>query len=116
MDLVVNPKPQPVVPTTPYTVCDDNTDGISQFDLSTLTPTFLGVYTFTYFLTQPDAQNNVVANSINPNAPFTNNQPFVQFLWVRAEDPNTGCFTVFQIELNVDPAPVMPTTLPIIAN
>jgi hypothetical protein len=37
MDLVVNPKPQPIAPTTPYTVCDDDQDGISQFDLNTLT-------------------------------------------------------------------------------
>jgi hypothetical protein len=118
MDLVVNPKPQPVAPTTPYTVCDDDTDGISQFDLNTLTSGILlgapGVYDISYHLTSVDA--STPANPISLTSLFTNNQAFVQFLYVRAEDPNTGCFTVIQIELNVEPAPVMPTTLPIIAN
>ena len=73
-----------------------------------------GVYDISYYLTQVDAQTPL--NPISLTTPFTNNQAFVQFLWVRAEDPITGCFTVIQIELNVDPSPVMPTTLPIIAN
>ncbi|MFN8324423.1 MAG: hypothetical protein U0T80_01495 [Flavobacteriaceae bacterium] len=33
--------PEPVPPTTPYVVCDDNQDGFAQFDLSTLTSAIL---------------------------------------------------------------------------
>ena len=118
IDLVVNPKPQPIPPTQPYTVCDDNQDGFSQFDLNTLTSDLLlgapGVYDISYYTTQPDA--TTPQNPIDLSTLFFNTQPFVQFLYVRAEDPNTGCFSVIQIELNVDPAPVMPTPLDAIAN
>jgi gliding motility-associated-like protein len=41
---------------------------------------------------------------------------FSQFLWVRAENPITHCFSIMQIELNVDPAPIMPPNLTAIAN
>jgi hypothetical protein len=47
----------PVTPTQPYVVCDNNTDGVSTFDLSTLTPGILGgeTYTVTYHVTPVDA-------------------------------------------------------------
>ena len=116
MDLVVNPKPAPIAPTQPYTVCDNDQDGFGQFDLNTLTPGFLsgatGVYTISYYLTQTDA--NTLTNPINLSQPFLNNDAFIQFIWVRAEDPITHCYTVIKIELNVDPAPMMPV-LPAIA-
>ena len=71
-------------------------------------------YNISYHLTPQDASTPL--NPISLTVPYSNILAFVQFLHVRAEDPNTGCFTVIQIELNVDPAPVMPTTLPVIAN
>jgi gliding motility-associated-like protein len=114
MDLVVNPKPQPRPQTHPYVVCDDNQDGVTTFDLNTLTPDILlgapAVYTISYYLTQSDAQTP--QNPIDLTVPFLNNNfPNIQFLWVRAEDPITHCFKVIQIELNVSPAPVAPTNL-----
>ena len=116
MDLVVNPKPQPIPPTHPYVVCDTNQDGVAEFDLNTLTPNILfqtpGVYNISYYLTQTDATNTPPTNPIDLTVPYQNiNHPFSQFIWVRAENPITHCFNVMQIELVVDPAPIMPTTL-----
>ena len=117
MDLVVNPKPQPIPPTHPYVVCDTDQDGVAQFDLNTLTPNILfqtpGVYNISYYLTQVDAQTP--KNPIDLTVPYQNiTHPFSQFIWVRAENPITGCFNTMQIELEVDPAPIMPTNLSLI--
>ncbi|RAR69258.1 T9SS type B sorting domain-containing protein, partial [Flavobacterium aciduliphilum] len=119
MDLIVNPKPQPIPQAHPYIVCDTDQDGVAGFDLNTLTPDILmgapGVYTISYFLTQTDAINNV--NPIDTSVLFyNNNHPLVQFIYVRAEDPTTHCFAVMQIELRVEPAPVAPANLPAIVN
>ncbi|MEC4005953.1 adhesin, partial [Flavobacterium sp. SUN052] len=117
MDLVVNPKPQPIPQAQPYTVCDTDQDGKACFDLNTLTPNITfqtaGVYTITYHPTLSDAQNNL--NPISTATPYCNTTPFIQFLWIRAENPTTGCYNTMQIELNVDPAPVAPTNLATIA-
>ncbi|WP_264509512.1 T9SS type B sorting domain-containing protein [Flavobacterium sp. N1719] len=118
MDLIVNPKPAPHVPTAPYVVCDDNQDGVGQFDLNTLTPVLLmgtpALYTISYHLTQVDAQTPV--NAIPLTQPFINNDPFVQIIWVRAEDPTTGCYTVVPVTLQVNVSPIAPTNLPTINN
>eukprot|EP01038_Epipyxis_sp_PR26KG_P018557 gene18557-26220_t len=118
MDLVVNPKPQPIQPAGPFTLCGTDQSGLFCFDLTTnLTPDILfqspGVYTITYHLTAADATNNL--NAVNASNYCTIN-PFVQFLWVRAENPITHCFSIMPIEINVDPAPIMPTNLVAIAN
>ncbi len=114
VNLIVDSRPQPTLPTSPYTICDSNQDGISSFDLNTLTPDFLigapEVYTISYYLTSSDAESG--SNSIDLSIPFINsNSPFQQFLWVRAENPVTHCFTEIQVELDVDPAPIMPSNL-----
>ncbi|MEN9335138.1 MAG: hypothetical protein RLZZ500_125, partial [Bacteroidota bacterium] len=118
MDLVVNPKPSILVPTAPYTVCDDNQDGVGQFDLSTLTPQLLAgaptLYNITYHVTQIDAQTPL--NPINVLVPFVNNDPYTQVIWVRAEDPTTGCVTIAPITLQVNIAPIEPFNLPTINN
>jgi hypothetical protein len=114
VNLIVDSKPQPTLPTSSYIICDSNQDGISSFDLNTLTPNFLigapELYTISYYLTSSDAESG--SNSIDLSIPFINsNSPFQQFLWVRAENPATHCFTVIQIELEVNPSPIMPTNL-----
>ncbi|RXR24687.1 choice-of-anchor L domain-containing protein, partial [Flavobacterium stagni] len=118
MDLIVNPKPAPNVPTAPYVVCDDNQDGVGEFDLNTLTPVLLmgtpALYNISYHLTQVDAQTPV--NAIPLTQPFINNDPFVQIIWVRAEDPTTGCYTVVPVTLQVNVSPIAPTNLPTINN
>jgi len=117
MDIRVEPLPTPIPPTQPYTVCDDNQDGFTDFDLETLTAGILQgppipIYTITYHETLTDAQlgdNDLVS-------PYTNTTPYIQFIYVRAEDVLTGCVSVIIIELNADPSPVMPTTLPNLTN
>jgi gliding motility-associated-like protein len=109
MDIRVEPLPEPVPPTDPYVVCDDNQDGFAPFDLSTLTSDILQGenYLISYHETQTDAEQGNNALPMN----YININPFVQYLYVRAEDPDTGCVKVIMIELNVNPSPVAPINL-----
>ncbi|MBF6640145.1 hypothetical protein IVB69_01500, partial [Flavobacterium sp. J49] len=61
--LTVNPLPEVIQPLAPYRMCDDNTDGIAQFDLTNpiLATAILGAnqapadFTITYYLTAAGA-------------------------------------------------------------
>ncbi|NMH23795.1 adhesin, partial [Flavobacterium sp. SE-s27] len=110
MDIRVEPLPEPIPPTTPYIICDDNQDGFADFDLSTLEADILGgeVYTITFHETLTNAQQGT--NALSTTA-YTNINPFVQILYVRAEDPVTGCFSVMPITLEVNPSPIAPIDL-----
>jgi gliding motility-associated-like protein len=110
MDIRVEPLPEPIPPTTPYTICDDNQDGFADFILSTLEADILGgeVYTITFHETLTNAQQGT--NALSTTA-YTNINPFVQILYVRAENPVTGCFSVMPITLEVNPSPVAPIDL-----
>jgi len=66
-------------------------------------------YTITFHETLPDANNN--ANAINTAVPYCSINPFVQILYVRAEDIITGCYSILPIELNADPSPIAPVNL-----
>ncbi|WP_162127123.1 T9SS type B sorting domain-containing protein [Flavobacterium phycosphaerae] len=113
MDIRVNPLPTPVPPTEPLTVCDDNQNGITcDIDLTSLTPDILqgADYDITYHETQTDAE---IGGTTIPNpSSYCNITNFVQIIYVRAEDPITGCYSVIPIELNVNPSPVKPVTIP----
>ncbi|UPT69379.1 MAG: T9SS type B sorting domain-containing protein [Flavobacterium sp. JAD_PAG50586_2] len=114
MDLRVEPLPTPIPPAQPYTICDDNQDGFScGFDLSTLIPDILqgANYTLTFYETPTDAATANTATDIDPTQPYCNNDPFMQLLYVRAEDNVTHCFTVMPIQLMVDPSPMAPISL-----
>ncbi|UPT71161.1 MAG: T9SS type B sorting domain-containing protein [Flavobacterium sp. JAD_PAG50586_2] len=114
MDLRVEPLPTPIPPAQPYTICDDNQDGFScGFDLSTLIPDILqgANYTLTFYETPTDAATANTATDIDPTQPYCNNDPFMQLLYVRAEDNVTHCFTVMPIQLMVDPSPIAPISL-----
>ena len=110
MDLRVEPLPSPIPPVKPYVVCDNNQDGYSEFDLNTLTFDILqgANYLISYHETNLDAQ--LGNNSLS--SPYENINPFIQFIYVAAVDPITGCRTVIPVELNVEPSPIMPTVLP----
>ncbi|WNM19323.1 choice-of-anchor L domain-containing protein [Flavobacterium capsici] len=110
MDIRVEPLPTPIPPTQPYTVCDDDQDGFAQFDLNTLTTDILqgANYTLTFHETLTNAQTGD-----NPLPMlYTNINPFVQIIYVRAEDPTTGCIGITTVELNVNPSPEAITGLP----
>ena len=93
--------PLPVV-TTPLTMvqCDDDTDGISSFNLTQKNNQIsanAAFETFTYFTTQIGAQTNAIAVQItNPNAYVTTNTT----VWVRVENANQ-CFRVARLNLIV---------------
>ncbi|QBZ98950.1 T9SS type B sorting domain-containing protein [Flavobacterium sangjuense] len=110
MDIRVEPLPSPIPPDEPYTICDGNQDGFGTFDLNTLTSDILqgANYTITYHETIEDAQlgNNPLVS------PYDNITPFVQFIYASAVDNVNGCRSVIPIELNVNPQPITPFTVP----
>ena len=112
MDIRVEPLPSLIPPTQPYTVCDDNQDGFANFDLASLLPGLLNgmtTYTITFHETLPDANSG--SNPINTAVPYFSIAPFVQILYVRAQDNATGCYSILPIELNADPSPIAPINL-----
>ncbi len=114
MDIRVEPLPTLIPQTVPYTICDDNQDGVScGFDLLSLVPSLLqgGNYTLSFYETPTDAQIGSVITAIDATQPYCNILPFVQLLYVRAVDNITGCVSVTSIELNVDPSPIAPVLL-----
>ncbi|UPT70879.1 MAG: T9SS type B sorting domain-containing protein [Flavobacterium sp. JAD_PAG50586_2] len=112
MDIRVEPLPTLTPPTQPYTLCDDNQDGYTTFDLTTLIPGLLNgitTYALSFHETIVDAQNNGTTIP-NPSA-YDNIIAFVQILYVRAEDINTHCVSITPVELNVNPSPIAPIAL-----
>jgi hypothetical protein len=106
MDIRINPLPALIPPTMPYTVCDENQDGIAVFDLTALIPDLTqGSNTLvTFHETLTDAQ--IGASSIS--TPYNNINPFSQIIYARGEDQLTGCYSVIQIELQVNSSPIAP--------
>ncbi|MFM7016756.1 MAG: adhesin, partial [Bacteroidota bacterium] len=118
MDIRVEPLPTPIPPTSSYTVCDDNQDGFScNFNLSSLETDMLGGasgsanYTLSFYETLTDAQTGNTVTVIDATQPYCNIHPFVQTLYVRAEDNVTHCYSILPIELDVNPSPVAPVNL-----
>ncbi|WP_304986240.1 T9SS type B sorting domain-containing protein [Flavobacterium rivulicola] len=111
MDIRVVPLPTPIPPTAPFTICDENQDGFSGFDLTSLTTDILqgAPYILTFHETLTDAQQG--NTPIDTSVLYNNINPFVQILYVRAVDPLTGCWSVIPIELNVNPSPIAPVDL-----
>src|SRR5690606_37233315 len=101
--LIVHPKP--VIPTiTNYQLCDDDTDGFMEFDLTTKDQEILDGSTndLTYHLTLADAQGG--DNEITTLTNFTNQTINQQTIYVRVEN-EFGCFDVSQFNIIVRPLP-----------
>ncbi|MFM7018305.1 T9SS type B sorting domain-containing protein [Flavobacterium sp.] len=97
--------------TSPITVkqCDDDTDGISNFNLTVNNPQISSNYateTFTYFTTQPGAITNDPSVKINNPLAYSSGTGTV---WVRVENIH-GCYTVGQINLLVSATQVNAAT------
>ncbi|MCR5860837.1 T9SS type B sorting domain-containing protein [Flavobacterium sp. J372] len=115
LQLIANPVPEATEP-EPYHVCDDNTDGVAVFNLSTRNAEILGTqspadYVVTYHTSQTaaDAGTGAITNVTSYSSPSTT-------LYVRvtnnvASNP-TGCYDVVALELVVDPLPVANTPVP----
>lgn len=104
----------PITATTPpdYVKCDvegtDTTvDGLSTFDLTTVTPQVLGtlnplLYTVSYHLSFADANVTPAIGAINTVTPFTNTSPNLQTLYVRVQsNALTTCFAIVEVKLIV---------------
>jgi gliding motility-associated-like protein len=109
MDLRVEPLPSPVQPASALAECDADGDGFSNFDLDSLIPAMLNgapdtIITFHETLQEANDGNNDLVS------PYTSIDPFVQFIYVRAENTVTGCYSVIMIELNANPSPVIPVS------
>ncbi|WP_396140459.1 hypothetical protein, partial [Flavobacterium sp.] len=112
MDIRVEPLPTLTPPAIDIEVCDDNQDGFANFDLASLLPGLLNgitTYSVSFHETLTGAQLGV--NAIPTSVPYFSINPFVQTLYVRAEDTITGCFSILPIVLNSDPSPVAPVNL-----
>ncbi|RZN84479.1 MAG: carboxypeptidase regulatory-like domain-containing protein [Winogradskyella sp.] len=95
-------------------VCDDNNDGFSNFDLTSMDSFFLNGndpanYQISYHLTDIDATNGVQAL---PSPFFNTTNP--QTLFVRVFEISTGNYETSLLTLEVVPAPVMPALADIV--
>ena len=113
--LIVNDTPQIEDP-TPLQVCDDNTDGFAQFDLTSKNAEILDgldatQYTVSYYGTQADA--NAPINMIATPAAYTNTTAFNQTLWVRVDDTANGCYKLTTLDLIVNALPVLVQPTPL---
>ncbi|ARV12686.1 hypothetical protein BTO09_10155 [Gilvibacter sp. SZ-19] len=106
LELIVNFPPE-VFPPAPLELCDVNNPGdeVEEFDLELATPEITGGDTsliVTYHETAADADTGD-----NPlTSPYTNTSN-PQTIYVRVEDPDTGCFVsdVVTLDLRVNPQP-----------
>jgi valyl-tRNA synthetase len=110
MDIRVDPLPIPIAPLTAYEVCDTDQNGYYEFDLNTLTAGILGANpngnVISYHYTQQNAIDGTY--DINLTQPFYNTIAYMQTIWVRVENPLTGCYGVIPIQLKVNQSPRMP--------
>jgi uncharacterized repeat protein (TIGR01451 family) len=93
---------------TPLSLCDDNYDGFTEFDLTVKNPEILGslnpsLYWVDYYETLTDAQNNV--NDVTQWF-YTNNVPNSQIVYARVwEVGNPTNFATTSLQLIVNPLP-----------
>lgn len=106
IDLVVNPLPN-MTPPTPMEMCDSGIpDGFTQFDLTDKDSEITNGQTnlqVSYYNTQADADSGT-----NPVfSPYTNTTMDSEQLYVRVEDPNTGCYVTTTLNIQVIPNPII---------
>ncbi|WP_273289547.1 choice-of-anchor L domain-containing protein, partial [Winogradskyella sp.] len=90
--------------TTPYEVCDDNSDGFAEFDLSTKDPEVIGPQTgvtVTYHATENDA---IQGTGVLPTL-YTNMIAGSETIYARIENA-AGCFDTTELQLIVNPLPI----------
>ncbi len=116
LTLTVLPNPTPVLP-TPLEVCDDDNDGdnrngFAEFTLEDKDAEITGNETgiiIRYYETQELAELGSLLDALV--SPYTNQVAHNDVVWVRVEyDPapplnGTGCYTIIQLELIVNPLP-----------
>lgn len=100
IDLIVDLPPQ-ILYIADYEICDTNDDTYNLSDINTaFTPVTEGI-SFSYFLSNDDAYQN-----INEVGPVYNYQTNSDQLFVRVSDDTTLCFRVHPFNLVVNPTPI----------
>src|SRR5690606_11347060 len=113
MDIRVNPIPVLSIPENPFEICSNTDTGFGTVDLTSFNSQLIngGVnYELIYFETQSNAQNNILP-IVNPTS-YNNLDPINDFVWVRANNTVTGCFSVYKVSFRLLVPPKMPVTLP----
>jgi len=108
-DLVVNPLPI-VTPVVTLTQCDDDADGFTPFNLTeanVLISSNSANETFTYYLTQAEADNGLPANQILNFINYTNPTALNSSVYARVETVN-GCYRIARIDLVVGATQIPP--------
>ncbi|WP_298422943.1 PKD domain-containing protein, partial [uncultured Kordia sp.] len=120
LDLQVNPGIVATVPTN-YSVCDDtdgnDTNNLGTFDLSTKDAEILGALvgtaTVSYYTSDALAQAGLAGTEIM--GLYTTTTPSLQIIHARVTDNITGCHSVVELILIVDPLPNLDNIPPMIA-
>lgn len=106
IELTVRPVPTVPQPVPAFSKCDETGD--DQAELFDLTSQYLNItqgqvdLTVTFYVNQQEAlagENEIGNTTAYPNSPA------VQTLWIRVEDPFTGCFSITTMDLRVEPLP-----------
>ncbi len=105
--LNINPMPE-ILPVSNYEICDNDTDGLASFDLTTKLTGILGSrsnppYEVKFYPTQADAEADT--NEITDTANYTNITPFTETVWYKITDTNSGCHAENSFDLIVHPLP-----------
>ncbi len=101
--------PNPIANTTPDLIdCDDDYDGLLQFDLTQTSTTILGAqnpanFTITYY---DDALNAEAATSPIDHGNYLFSD--AQVIYARIENNTTGCYELTQFSVRINPLPVVP--------
>src|SRR5690606_36886941 len=100
-----------VVEPTPLEACDEDQNGIAEFDLTEkdleITAGEPGLIV-RYFTSRRRAELGDPADEIL-NGLYTNSRsPYNDTVWARVENADTGCFIVIALELIVNPLPDRP--------
>ncbi|WP_170212483.1 hypothetical protein, partial [Flavobacterium aquatile] len=106
LQLIVNPTPEATEP-QPYHECDNDYDGFTIFDLSTIDAEVLGAidpttHTVSYYTTLQEAQVGDPATAISNLTTYNSDN---QTIYVRVTTTATGCFDIVALQLVVDPLP-----------
>lgn len=106
LTLKVNPNPDIETP-EPIELCDVNGDGTMEFDLTIREADIRNgeIGTISYHLTLKDAEENTNA-ILNPST-YTNVESPEQIIYVRVTNDVTGCYSIVELLLIVNPLPVL---------
>ncbi|UUV21679.1 choice-of-anchor L domain-containing protein [Paenimyroides aestuarii] len=112
MNLEVKANPVIAVPSTPYIICSDSGFGTINIYLygKALIDATGQNYGFQFFETESDAMNNI--NNISNPVAYNNLTPGNSTIWIRVNDPVSGCFSVYPIAFQLVVPPKLPASLP----